>query len=92
MDRTWTRTPPRGCVRPSVCPPSDFTERLDITSNGPPKMFRALSIHRDGSPRAGAVGVELRRLNPLAKTNHPEMTRSLQPPPAGIRDMPGWPE
>jgi hypothetical protein len=20
MDKTWTRTPPRGCVRPSVCP------------------------------------------------------------------------
>jgi hypothetical protein len=30
---------------------------MDILSNGPLEMFRVLSIHRDGSPRAGAVGI-----------------------------------
>jgi hypothetical protein len=32
MDRTWTRTPPRGCVRPSVCPPPKIPEGVDILS------------------------------------------------------------
>ena len=32
MDTTWTRTPPRGCVRPSVCPPPMIPGRLDILS------------------------------------------------------------
>jgi len=32
MDRTWTRTPPRGCVRPSFCPLPTIPGRVDILS------------------------------------------------------------
>jgi len=65
MDTTWTRTPPRGCPSVRLSAPDDSRKVGHLVHMGRYKMFRVLSIHRDGSQRAGAVGV-----HHLAVENH----------------------
>jgi hypothetical protein len=45
MDKTWTRTPPRGCVRPSFCPLPTIPGRFDILST-----WAAINVPRPVHP------------------------------------------